>query len=513
MKRYFKIAVLTFLAVGLMGGSAFAAASLNGGNASVASELVSSAAAYNLPATAANTAYQPAGAVAVSTQVKISLAGGSFSTLAYVAGATGMNICQGTTTMANGMATTAADSSVVITLGKPLASGTVYTIQADDCAVANTAIGSQIRINAGATGGSTVIMTVDNNLLASDSNLLASATIATVTDQFSATLLSTATDTIDFTASPTMTLFKSGGSGATTATSTAKIAILSNETIGTKVASGHAGSNTTCGAWPAGTEALTLTVTPGSGTTMGTGFHATTPFQNVAYKAGVASPVYTVDASIKSTDANGTGSPTLTANLAAATCGASTTAATIATNSIYQNLLVDSATALTARSYKLAVATKSATGAIVTGRTLIAATTAWTWGLDATQFYVPLIKSSTGTETYIKIQSKSSLAGSNGLAVQVLCSDGSMTTVTPSPASVTSGVPTTISGADIITLLTAAGKSVDGVKGFAAIVTVNTPNQDVFGYANIANAAGEKRIPMQRLNTATLAGVPTTVAE
>lgn len=509
MKKYFKISVLTFLAVVLMSGSAFAAASLNGGNATVASELIG-AAATALPATAANTAYQPAGAVAVTTQIKVSLTGGSFAALVYAAGATGMNICQGTTTMATGMATAANDTSVVLTLGKPLASGTVYTIQADDCAVANTALGAQIRINGGSTGGSTVVMTVDNNVSAGDPNLLATATIATVSNQLSATLLSAATDTIDFAAAPTMTLFKAGGSGANTATSTAKIAILSDETIATKIATGH--NNTACAAWPATVEPFTFRVTPGSGTAMGTGFHATTPFQNVAYVAGLAAAAFTVDASIKSTDTSGGGNARLFTDLAGASCGALTLAATIATNSIYQNLIVDGTTALTARSYKLAVST-AVGGAMQAVRTLIAATTAWTWNLDATQFYLPLIKSSTGTETYVKLQSKSSMAGSNGLAVQVLCSDGTMLTVTPTVSSITSGTPYTISGADIMALVTAAGKTVSGTAGFAAIITVNTPNSDVFGYANIANAAGEKRVPLQRLNTSTAAGVPTTIAE
>jgi hypothetical protein len=48
----------------------------------------------------------------------------------------------------------------------------------------------------------------------------------------------------------------------------------------------------------------------------------------------------------------------------------------------------------------------------------------------------------------------------------------------------------------------AAGHPVNGTAGFAAIITINTPNADIFGYANIVNANGEKRVPLLRVNNA-----------
>jgi len=500
MGKYFRILFLSLIVAGLMAGSAFAAASLNGGNATVAAELISGTVATNLPVTAANTAYQPAGAVAVSSQLKISLTGGSYST----SGALGMNICQGTTSMGSGTATTAGDTTVTITLIKPLASGTVYTIQSDSCAVANAPLGAQIRINAGAVGGSTVVMTVDNALSPGDANIFATATIATVANQLSATLISAATDVIDFSASPTMTKFKTAGSGTTT-TSVAKIVLQSDETLGTKVATGLA-SNTACGAWPATGEALTFTVTPGSGTAMGSGFHATSAYQ-------VSGNI--VKAAIAATDTSAAGDAILQATLAANSCGAlaSSTLLGTAANQLTNTLTVDSSTALTARSYKLAVATKVSGAIIAAARTILADTTAWTWTLDATQYYLPLIKTSAGTETYIKLQSKSSLAASNGVNVQVLASDGTMVSITPTVASITSGTPYTLTGADLEAAVIAAGKTVSGTAGFAAIITVNTPNADVFGYANIVSSAGEKRVPLQRLTSVNAGAAWSTIAE
>jgi hypothetical protein len=134
--------------------------------------------------------------------------------------------------------------------------------------------------------------------------------------------------------------------------------------------------------------------------------------------------------------------------------------------------------------------------------------------MDATQFYVPFIKSdvSQGKETYIKLQSKSSAVGTNGVSVQVLASDGSIVTFTPNTAAITPGTMYTLTGADLIAKVNAAGKTVNGAAGFAAIVTVNTPGTDVFAYSQIVTVNGEKVTPVQRLNTSTLAGVPTTVS-
>ena len=110
------------------------------------------------------------------------------------------------------------------------------------------------------------------------------------------------------------------------------------------------------------------------------------------------------------------------------------------------------------------------------------------------------MRSDATRETYIKIQSKSSLAGSNGVSVSVLAADGTMVTYTPALPLV-SGTPITITGSEMAAAVAAAGKTVNA-GGFAANVLVNTPHADLFAYANVMDAAGAKRIPMQIVNGA-----------
>jgi len=113
---------------------------------------------------------------------------------------------------------------------------------------------------------------------------------------------------------------------------------------------------------------------------------------------------------------------------------------------------------------------------------------------DATQYYIPLVGSNLpARETYIKVQSKNTLASANGVNVQILCKDGSL--IVYSAGTVSPGVPLTITGSQLVAAAAAAGKSVDGVAGFAAIVTVNAPEADVFAYANMIDSSGAKRIP------------------
>jgi hypothetical protein len=294
---------------------------------------------------------------------------------------------------------------------------------------------------------------------------------------------------IDFAAVPVMTLFKTG-----LATSTAKTVLLSNETLGTKIISGHTGVNTTCGAWPTA-EILKYTVTPGgSATTMGSGLHATT-----AFRGGVASATI-LKAAIASTDTSASGNGTLNAaGFAVFSCGAAATAASKATaaNQTQLQLTVNGTTALTPRSYKLAVDTTTAVAIAAAPRNILAATTAWTWTLDASQYYIPLVGSNvaTGRETYIKLQSKNLLAGSNGVSIAILANDG--TTAATWSGAITAGTPLTITGAQLLAAATAAGKTVDGMAGFAVIVTVNAPEADVFAYANMIDAAGAKRVPVK----------------
>jgi hypothetical protein len=121
--------------------------------------------------------------------------------------------------------------------------------------------------------------------------------------------------------------------------------------------------------------------------------------------------------------------------------------------------------------------------------------------LDAAQLYIPLIKvnPAAGEETYIKLQSKSTIGGTNGVLVQILASDGSL--VPYNAGTITPGIPLTITGSQLVSAVTSAGKTVDGAKGFAVIVTVNAPEGDVFAYANTcSNTAGCKRIPVKTVD-------------
>jgi hypothetical protein len=485
--RYLKILFLSLAIIGLMSGSAFAAASLNAGNTTIASELVP---AGGLAVAAVNNAYQPNGAVAPTTQIRLSLANGTFSAVA-------ITLCDtaGTSYSAATIPTLGA-TGVTIVSTVFMASGTVYNFQPSPC-IAGPSPLTQIRIGAGALGGSVVTMTVDNALVPGDTNLYATAPIITLVDQLSVQLITPAVDIIDFGAIPVMSKFRAGGSGGPT-TSVARLVVLSNETIAQKIATGHAGVNTTCGAWLATTEALSFTATPGSGTAMGTGFHATTAFQATGTLA------VTLKAAIASTDASATGNAALqpaAGNLAANSCGTGATAATIAlvpANTSNATLTVNGTTVLTPRSYRLAVGTTTSGAIVAAARTILAATTAWTWNMDASQYYIPLVASDAGTfrETYIKLQSKNLTAGSNGVSVAILANDG--TTTATWTGAISAGTPLTITGAQLVAAATTALKVVNALAGFAVIVTVNAPEADVFVYANmIDGVGGAKRIPVK----------------
>ncbi|MFA5284166.1 MAG: hypothetical protein WC347_01085 [Smithellaceae bacterium] len=514
MKKYFSICILTLFAVGLMSSSAFAVvASFDGGNSTIASELITAGTPYTLSATSGNNAYQPAGAVAVSKQIKVSLTGGSFNAIPG-----GLRMCDSAVGNQVGISAAVAlgDVTTTIITSAPLSLGTIYNFQPIACAgLVGAPMGTSLSINAGSTSGSKLYMTVDNYQAPGDSLLYASGLIATVENQFSAALITPASDKIDFAATVPLSKFKAGGSDTTT-TSLAKVLIMSNEALGTKVATGLAGSDTTCVAYNdagANLEAFSFTVTPATGT-MGAGFHATAAIQ--AQEGANVGAKQTIKGTVATTDTTETGNVNLNTG-AMKICGshASSTLQATAGNQIDVILQVTGTTALASKDYKLAIGTTTA-GLVVAGpRNLLPATVAWSWGMDATQFYVPFIKSSTvqGKETMIKLQSKSSAAGTNGVSVQVLATDGTMVTFTPDTAAITPGTMYSISGADLIAKVQAAGKAVDGDKGFAAIITVDTPGTDVFAYAQMVNASGEKRIPVQRLNTSTAAGVPTTVAE
>ena len=499
MMRYLKILLFSVLVIGLMSGSAFAAASLNAGNTRIASERV---AAGGQAVGAINTGYQTGAIMAIGSQIKLTLANGTFSNTVA-----NMSICDGSVTSLGSVAIPVAPanlSTLTITTTGQLVAGAGYHFQ-ETAAPAVCGAGvlplNLVQIAAGALSGAVVSLTVDNALAPGDTNVYATAPIVTLYDQLSVQLITPAVDIIDFGATPVMSKFKAGGSGTTT-TSVAKLVLLSDETLpavpaGKKIVTAHIGDNINCAAWPTA-EILSFTATPGgTATTMGTGFHATT-----AFRAGPTATV--LKAAIASTDASATGNAALNA-LNAFSCGAATTATSKAAvaNQITATLTVDGTTVLTPRSYKLAVGTTLSVAILAAARTMLAATTAWTWGMDASQYYIPLVASDAATsrETYIKLQSKNIAAGSNGVSVAILANDGS-TTATWTGA-ITAGTPLTITGAQLVTAATTALKVVNALAGFAVIVTVNAPEADVFVYANmIDGVGGAKRIPVKTVHTA-----------
>jgi hypothetical protein len=158
-------------------------------------------------------------------------------------------------------------------------------------------------------------------------------------------------------------------------------------------------------------------------------------------------------------------------------------------------LTVNGTTVQSARSFTVEVTLKKA-APILRDRALVAAgTTAWTWTLDATNIYIPLVGFNTaGTrETFIKIFSKSSAAGSNAVTVSVLASDGTM--VALNAGTITPGVAFTLTGSGLGAGVDAAGKTVDGVQGFPAIISINAPEADLFIFANIVDPSGAKVVP------------------
>lgn len=117
------------------------------------------------------------------------------------------------------------------------------------------------------------------------------------------------------------------------------------------------------------------------------------------------------------------------------------------------------------------------------------------WTYRGTALYVPLIgvNPATGRETYIKLQSKDTNPSANKVKAIILASDGSI--VTTDLGQITPGQPFTIKGSDLAAKVQAAGKTVG--ESFAAILVVTTDEANLFGYANIVDPSGAKRVPLK----------------
>ncbi len=168
-------------------------------------------------------------------------------------------------------------------------------------------------------------------------------------------------------------------------------------------------------------------------------------------------------------------------------------------------ITVDGQTVLTPRQFKTTltlVPSASDTGKF-RKETLLNEVVSHIWTLNATTYYVPLIKTdpTSGVETYIKLQAKEGAGeGAYGVSVDILGSDGK--TVTYDAGTITPGKPLTITGAQLAKAAENAGDKVDGVMGFAATIKVNAPQGDLFTYANIMDPTGAKRVPVKVVTNA-----------
>jgi len=117
------------------------------------------------------------------------------------------------------------------------------------------------------------------------------------------------------------------------------------------------------------------------------------------------------------------------------------------------------------------------------------------WNYKGMTIYVPLIgvNPATGRETYIKLQSKDTSPAGNKVRAIILASDGSL--VTADLGQITAGQPLTITGSDLAARVQAAGKTVGD--SFAAVLIVTTAEENLFGYANIVDSSGAKRVPLK----------------
>ena len=364
------------------------------------------------------------------------------------------------------------NSTATCTVGSNgMTGGSLYAITIDNGTGGATANSPVIYINKGLSAGNTVSMAVTNSSVAG--NEAAPVTLYTIVNQFSATI-EPVTSKIDFDSGMKNFVLDTG----TTATaSTAQVYVASDQTIDNKIKV----DNATTGIMP----------------NTGTGYiDNTSDILDFTVQGDFTGVKLVNNLAVSSTElSNKKLVRTLTGNNILVNGAEAASDVKRADN---VTITVDGTTVITARQFTTAVAFEKA-GDIGQATTLLGDTVSHIWKLNATQYYIPLVKAdaASGRDTYIKIQSKSQVAGSNGVSISYLAEDGNMYTYTPAPSSVTPGTPLTIDAQKIVDYAASAGHSVDGVKGFAVIVTVNAPEKDLFLYANIIDPTGAKRVPVK----------------
>lgn len=122
---------------------------------------------------------------------------------------------------------------------------------------------------------------------------------------------------------------------------------------------------------------------------------------------------------------------------------------------------------------------------------ILSNTAAGAWVDRGTSAYVPLIRSTNGIETYIKLQSSDSV--NDTVKAQVLCGNGTVTTVTL--PTLVPGTPLLVTGANIIALLPATC-TVNGSNGFAAVLNITAGQAVLFGVIDVIDSIGHKFVPL-----------------
>jgi hypothetical protein len=441
MTRYLKILFLATLVIGLMAGSAFAQAQLAAVSRTVALEKTSTTAA---------TLYDPTPTVTPVFQAGGAIAGGETITLTMANGvikAGVVDLCDGVTSVATVTLGANSATAILVVAGGGIGAADVLTIRSAGAAASCEGVDFfDVLINGGLSNGAAVTLSSGPDPLRMAAGPI---TLYTLTQQLTATLTSV-TSRISFSSLQKGFVPVAGIPGSTPNRSTAKLLINSatlNDAVTLDV------------------ENFTIRITGNLAGVTSVGF------QGVL--AGVVAADVTAgyrEFTVTGLDVALGGDPPLF-------------------------IEVNGTTVLSARSFTATFST-TVLGEIARAITLLSAATSHTWVLDATNFIIPLVGfSADGTrETFIKIFSKSSAAGANSVSVNVLATDGTMVALTA--GTITPGVAFTITGSGLGAGVVAAGKTVNGVQGFPAILSINTPAEDLFIFANLIDPSGAKVIPV-----------------
>ena len=464
------------LASAMTASTAFAVADVNAGNTSVAAELVPATGTFNVPNV--NTAYEPGGALAISSQISISLTNGSW------ANGSAVSICDHSrgafpaSHLGTSATLTANSPSVTITLNDQVGQSSVLTFQDEGCVTENIPL-SNVLVNPGAQAGDNVVITVDNALAPGDPDVFATDTLAFIKNQFTAEIQKVVSK-LDFSTNQNSFIAEGGPQPPQTDTnnSDAGLIISSDETIANKVDVLTPGS---CGGTLNTSTDLIVVLT---GDLNG--------LDLLDYDSGPSAAIGAAEIAAQEVTLTLPGG-----SLNICVPGDVPTAEDLSLNNDSD---VNTSILTGVRVSKVSL---SGTGDWGAGnvRTLADADS-HDFTLDATTFFIPLIVFDTpnGTNTFTKVSSSSLLTGANGVTGVILTDDG--TYANCSFGTITPGTPLEITGADWDSCITTAGKSANLAVGESAKVIVNAPEANVQGLTNLTFLGNLQRVPMQILDPA-----------